>query len=133
VASLAEANRDLAFKIMLKNHVRLVSIERGRLEISLTGDAPRGLPVDLSRKLGQWTGKNWFVSLSQKEGGATLAEQEARTRAAAVQDAEADPVVASVLAAFPGAKIVDVRMPVETPAVGSVEDAFEEGETDLEN
>src|SRR5690606_11276524 len=41
VAALAEANRDLAFKIMVKDHVRLVRMERGRMEISHAGNAPR--------------------------------------------------------------------------------------------
>jgi DNA polymerase-3 subunit gamma/tau len=54
---------------------------------------------------------NWFVSVSQKEGGPTLAEAEARSRDDAISDARSDPAVAAVLAAFPGARILDVRMP----------------------
>ena len=111
IVALAEARRDLAFKVSLKNHVRLVSIEPGRLEISLTEDAPKSLPVDLSRRLGEWTGSNWFVSVSARQGGATLGEQEARRRDAALVDARADATVAGVLEAFPGARVIDVRLP----------------------
>src|SRR5690606_32925490 len=99
LVALAEARRDLALKILVKKHIRLVHMEPGRMEISLAGDAPRDLPGQLSRKLGDWTGINWFVTLSQKEGGPTLAEREARNRAAAVESAETDPTVAAVLAA----------------------------------
>src|SRR5690606_24534872 len=52
LVALAEARRDLALKILVKKHIRLVHMEPGRMEISLAGDAPRDLPGQLSRKLG---------------------------------------------------------------------------------
>ncbi len=69
IAALADANRDMAFKILLKRCVRLVRIEPGRLDVSLTGDAPKTLLGDLTVKLKAWTGRNWMVSLSREEGG----------------------------------------------------------------
>jgi len=65
---------------------------------------------DLTARLKSWTGRNWLVSLV-KEGGPTLSEAEATKRETAFLDARADPAVAAVLARFPGAKIIDVRIP----------------------
>jgi DNA polymerase-3 subunit gamma/tau len=111
IAALADANRDMAFKVLVKRCVRLVRVEPGRLDVSLIGDAPKTLLGDLTVKLKAWTGRNWMVSLSREEGGATLAELEASKRETAISDAKSDPAVASILARFPGARVIDVRIP----------------------
>ena len=111
IAALADANRDMTFKVMLKRCVRLVRIEPGRLDLNLTGDAPKTLLGDLTVKLKAWTGRNWMVSLSREEGGPTLGEIEASKRELAILDARSDPAVATILARFPGARIIDVRIP----------------------
>jgi DNA polymerase-3 subunit gamma/tau len=114
IAALADAHRDIAFKVHLKRNVRLVRIEPGRLDVSLAGEAPKSLLGDLSTRLEKWTGRRWIVSLSREEGGRTLAEQESARRETALLDARADPDVAAILERFPGARIVDVRL-AETP------------------
>jgi DNA polymerase-3 subunit gamma/tau len=111
IATLADANRDKLFKVSLKQYVRLVRIESGRLDVSLTGDAPKTLLGDLTTRLKSWTGRQWIVSLSREEGGQTLAEVEAAARNDAILDAKSDPAVAAILSRFPGARIIDVRIP----------------------
>jgi DNA polymerase-3 subunit gamma/tau len=120
IAALAEAERDLAFKVLLKRCVRLVRIEPGRLDVGLTGDAPKSLLGDLTVKLKAWTGRSWMVSLSREEGGPTLAEVEASKRETALLDARNDPAVAAILNRFPGARIIDVRIP-DAPEVDAAE------------
>ena len=116
LANLAEANREMAFKVLIRRAVRPVRIEPGHMEVSLTSDAPRTFLNDLTVKLKAWTGRHWLVSLSKEEGGPTLAEIEATKREVALTDAKADPTVAAILARFPGAKIIDVRLPTTPEA-----------------
>ena len=71
----------------------------------------RRLLDDLTTRLKAWTGRHWIVSLSREEGGQTLAEAETAKRENAILDARSDPAVAAILARFPGAKIIDVRIP----------------------
>uniref|UniRef100_UPI0035A902D0 DNA polymerase III subunit gamma/tau n=1 Tax=Mesorhizobium sp. LHD-90 TaxID=3071414 RepID=UPI0035A902D0 len=111
IAALADANRDMTFKVLLRRCVRLVRIEPGRLDVALTADAPKTLLNDLSIKLKSWTNRHWLVSLSREEGGRTLAEEEAARRETAFLDASQDPTVAAILSRFPGAKVIDVRIP----------------------
>ncbi|WP_217575080.1 DNA polymerase III subunit gamma/tau [Mesorhizobium sp. GbtcB19] len=120
IVALADANRDMAFKVLLKRCVRPVRIEPGRLDVTLTDDAPKMLLNELTAKLRAWTGRNWLVSLSKEEGGQTLAEMETTKRENAFSDAKADPTVAAILARFPGAKIIDVRIP-DVPEVEEAE------------
>jgi DNA polymerase-3 subunit gamma/tau len=112
IAALADANRDLAFKVLVKRCVRPVKIEPGRLEVSLTDDAPKTLLGDLTTRMERWTGRRWIVSLSREAGGETLAEAETSRRETAISDARSDPAVAALLSRFPGARIIDVRLPV---------------------
>ena len=119
IAALADANRDMQFKILLKRYVRPVRIQTGKVEVSLTDDAPKLLLNDLSARLKEWTGRNWIVSLSREEGGQTLSELEEQHRENVLSDARSDPAVAAILAQFPGAKIIDVRIPDAGDEVGA--------------
>jgi DNA polymerase-3 subunit gamma/tau len=109
VYALAEKNRDLQIKHALKNFVRLVKIEEGRLEISLDQGAPLNFAGTLGAKLSQWSGRRWVVMVGRDKGGETLAEREQNTQAQLKADVRNHPAVQAVLNAFPGAEIVEVR------------------------
>lgn len=110
VAALAEKHRDPLLKVRIRKFVRPVSIEQGRMAITLTDDAPAELIGELSSKLGDWTGTRWVVSVSREPGGPTLEELDNEKRSARLADAARDPDVAAILDAFPGARVVDVRI-----------------------
>lgn len=112
IIALADKYRDMQFKILVKNCVRLASIAPGRLEIGLTDDAPKSLPGDIAQHLLNWTGIRWVVTVARDVSGQTVAEAEAERRESLEMDARADPDVAAILAAFPGAKITDVRIAI---------------------
>ena len=65
----------------------------------------------MMRRLTDWTGRRWMVSLTRESGAPTLAEAEEETRENIFAGARADPAVAAILAKFPGARVVDVRLP----------------------
>jgi len=110
LVALTGAKRELKLKHALETMVRPVRFEPGQVEIALTADAAPGLAAELSKKLEQWTGQRWLVALSRDGGEATIAEQKKAAREQLVDDARADPLVAAVLARFPGSEIVDVRV-----------------------
>ena len=110
IVALANKNRDIALKYLLETSVRPVSIEQERLEIAYDGADGEALSHKLSRKLAEWTGDRWIVDLSSQEGGATLSERKEERERQVREAADAHPLVESVRKAFPGAKIVDVRI-----------------------
>ncbi len=110
IAELAQKNRDPVIRAKVRNFVRLVKIEPGRLDMRLGEGAPGSLPGELGVKLKEWTGIHWIVSLSKDEGEPTLVEAEGNARDARLVDARQDPDVAAILSQFPGAKITDVRI-----------------------
>ncbi len=102
--------RDLPLKLALEREVRVIRFEPGLLEFEPTEDAPRTLAADIGRKISEWTGERFMVSLGRGATTPTIAEQQEAARLKQKSDARADPLVAAVLARFPGAEIVDVQI-----------------------
>ncbi|KQV84469.1 DNA polymerase III subunit gamma/tau [Rhizobium sp. Root1220] len=115
LVNLAAEKRDAKIKALVRNFVRPVRVEPGRLDVNLTEGAPPTLLNELAVKLKDWTGIHWIVSLSRDEGQPTMVEAEARAKQQQVSDAREDPDVAAILAQFPGAKIIDVRVRAPEP------------------
>jgi DNA polymerase-3 subunit gamma/tau len=113
---LAAQNRDLVVKAALERDVRLVRCEDGRLEIALEPSAAKTLVNDLSRKFSQWTSRRWMVVVSAEAGAPTVRSQMEARKAELRTGVGADPLVQAVLARFPGAEIVDVRIAGEADA-----------------
>ncbi len=121
--ALAAQNRDIGVKAALERDVRLVRFEDGRLEIALEPSAPKTLVHDLSRKFSQWTNRRWMVIVSGEQGEPTVKARNDARQAELKTGVQADPLVAAVMARFPGAKIVDVRRPdAASPPLPPVED-----------
>ena len=113
ITDLCTQNRDPILKAYIRQHVHLVKIEPGRIEISMGSDAPKALINDLQSRLEKWTGIRWLVILSREEGDMTMVQAEAQEKETRLLDAKADPDVAAILARFPGARIMDVRVRAE--------------------
>ena len=109
-AALAAEKRDIRLKVDIERHMRLVNFEPGRIEFQPANGADQDLAGRLGRKLGEWTGMRWIVSVSRTQGRPTLHEEREANRHQMVSDAKAEPTVAALLSAFPGAKVVDVRV-----------------------
>ena len=122
IVELCTQNRDPKLKALIRNFVRLVKLEPGRLDMRMTDGGPGTLPGELGVKLKEWTGIHWVVSLSKEEGEPTLVEADNNAREARLTDARADPDVAAILAQFPGARITDVRIRVTEEDENETED-----------
>jgi DNA polymerase III subunit gamma/tau len=110
VIKLADQNRDIQFKVLIKQYVRPVSFGEGRIEVALGAGAPKTLYNDISRRLEMWTGQRWLIVPSNEEGQATLAETEAGTKQANENQAMEDPAIAAIMKRFPGTKIVGIAL-----------------------
>ena len=128
--SLAGRHRDIQMKLALERDVRLVRFERGRIEFSTSPGASPQLAQTLARRLQEWTGSRWMVAISSVPGAPSLKEQEDAKASEALSGVRAEPLVQSVLAAFPGAEIAGVRAyepaPRTMPSAGTDGEASDE-------
>ncbi|MBD1548230.1 DNA polymerase III subunit gamma/tau [Roseibium aggregatum] len=109
-AALASEKRDIPMKVAIERQMRLVKFEPGRIEIQPTEDASADIAGEFGRKLTEWTGTRWIVSISRAQGRPTIHEEREANREMLLSDARAHPTVAALLGKFPGAKIVNVSV-----------------------
>ena len=107
VVALFEERREAKFATYLKRSVRLVRFSAGLIEFNPDRGAPPDLAGLVGKLLTQWTGQRWVVSVDNAPGEPTLHDQE-------LAQAKSDPLVKSILDAFPGATIEAVKRADDT-------------------
>ena len=107
--ALMERKREGLLHAHLRANVHLVSYEPGKLEFRPADAAPPELARDIAAALERWTGGRWMVAVSSQPGEDTVADREENRRRERLGRAAADPGVARILDAFPGAEVVGVR------------------------
>ena len=123
IVALAETNAEMLLAARIRNHVKLVSLKPGNLQIGLVGAAPDQLAGDIARYLSKWTGQRWLVSLSESRGSQTLAEEQLDADEKLRDTIASEPLVAQILGIFPGASIDEIKNPEATDvAVTLVDD-----------
>ncbi|KHJ55893.1 DNA polymerase III subunits gamma and tau [Aureimonas altamirensis] len=126
IDALALEKRDSLARLRIRRYLRPVRVEAGRLEVGLADDAPATFPGELMRKLHDWTGRRWIVTVATGPVEAPTLEEIAREkREKILRDVAQDPDVAALLSAFPGARIADVRLRAEAVAAGDTGEALE--------
>jgi DNA polymerase-3 subunit gamma/tau len=126
VLELIRARRDIKLLYDVETFVRLVKYSPGRLEFQPADGAPNDLAQRLAKRLQDWTGARWGMSLVNEGGGATVAEQNAEARDDLHAKVAAHPLVQATMLAFPDAEIRDVRTLEQMAADGILEEIPEE-------
>ncbi len=109
VVDLIREKRDMLLLKEVEDGVKLVRYAPGRIEFQPSPLARPDLAARLSQRLQGWTGSRWGISVVNEGGAATLAEERDAEENAARAEALENPLVKAVLAAFPGAKIAEIR------------------------
>lgn len=126
VVKLIAEKRDIGLRLDVEQYVRPISFRPGAITFEPAPGAPGNLAGRLVRALKEWTGQPWLVAAEGGGGAESLFERQKREEREELASIKADPFVASVLSAFPGAEIVEVRR-IMTPEAPPIEpDELEE-------
>jgi DNA polymerase-3 subunit gamma/tau len=109
VVGLIRTRRDARLLVQVETYLRLARYAPGRIDFEPAPGAPEDLAGDLTRRLTEWTGTRWVVSVVGGGGAATVAEVRRGTADTLRARAADNPLVAAALALFPGAAIKAVR------------------------
>lgn len=109
VVELIRLNRDVKLLVEVETGIRLAAYQPGRIEFTPTPTAPSDLAQRLGSGLQRWTGNRWSVTLVNGCDAETIAEQRDAASLAIKAEAAAHPLVKATIAAFPKAKITEVR------------------------
>ncbi len=126
VVALAREEREAILYGQLIAEVHLVRFEPGRIEIRPTGAAAGDLVRRLREFLTRQTAQPWLVAVSREEGEPTILEQRRKQDADRRRLVEAEPLVRAVLAAFPGARLGEVRAVQAAEAIADPDAALED-------
>ncbi|SIO29561.1 DNA polymerase III subunit gamma/tau [Vannielia litorea] len=121
MVELIRHHRDVKLLVEVETTLRLARYQPGRIEFEPTEDAAPDLAARLGARLQTWTGVRWGVSVVGSGGGETIAERRDAARLALEAEALKHPLVQSVLAEFPGAKIKEIRTVKEIEAEAALE------------
>ena len=116
VMQLIEARREVSLKLDVERFVRPISFRPGAITFELAPGAPTDLQQRLVQRLKAWTGQPWLTVVEGGGGAESQYEKAKREQQETRQSALADPFVQSLLQAFQGAEVIDVRqIRIETP------------------
>jgi DNA polymerase-3 subunit gamma/tau len=124
VLKLIQVRRDVGLLMDVQRFVRPISFRPGAIEFEPAPHAPVDLTRRLAMRLKEWTGQTWLVATAGGGGAESDWERQKREERETRSAIEADPFVQSVMQAFPGAQIAEVRQlaaPVAPAAVDEVE------------
>ncbi|MFD0978767.1 DNA polymerase III subunit gamma/tau [Tropicimonas aquimaris] len=121
VIELVRANREVTLLIEIERTLKLARYRPGRIEFQPTEDAAPDLAQRLGQRLQSWTGNRWAVSVVREGGGPTIEEARDSERRALEEAALAHPMVQAALAAFPKARIAEIRTPDQIAAAAAME------------
>jgi DNA polymerase III subunit gamma/tau len=111
VVGLIREKRDMTLLVEVETNLRLARFAPGRIEFEPTARAAPDLASRLGQRLQGWTGTRWAVSVVSTGGAATIAESRNEQQDLAKAEAALNPLVQAVMAAFPGARISEIRTP----------------------
>ena len=115
IVTLAEANNEMLLAARIRNHVRLVGLQQGRLEIALAGNAPGYIgwrscqtirPLDRAKMAGPLSDKDGAKPLPK-----TLAEDAAEAATKLYDAVAMDPLVTKIMEVFPAPRLTPSHLP----------------------
>lgn len=110
VVACAYKQNEMMLGFNLENYASIVRFEFGCIEFYPLEKAPLNLANELAEKLNEWTGKRWLVSVVNKPGGMTLAQEAKKNEENLRKKMSVHPLVSAVIKTFPGAHLESVRL-----------------------
>ena len=100
---------ELLLHAQLLSCVHLISFEKGKLEISISGNTNTNIAKDISKFLKNWTGEDWVISIVDDQGTETLDHKNERKAQEEIENTKNTPEMQKVLKAFPNAELKSVN------------------------
>jgi DNA polymerase-3 subunit gamma/tau len=107
--SLCLKHKEMQLKYDLEKNVSLVKFSNGLMEFSFNENIDKNFIKNLSKKLFDWTGKMWIITLSKKKGQPTYQENKLIKKQTQLNEEIKTNVYKKMLEAFHDAKLIDVE------------------------
>ena len=104
----ANKAKEVELKYDLERNVKLVSFNKGKIDISFSEKLSKDFIKNLTEKLLLWTGERWIISLSKNDTAKSVYEQTMEKKTSKLQEFEKSETAKQLSEAFPDAKLIDI-------------------------
>jgi DNA polymerase-3 subunit gamma/tau len=105
----AHKEKEIELKYDLERNVKLVSFNKGTINISFNEKLNKNFIKNLSEKLLLWTGERWIISLSKNTSAKSVYEKNLDDKNNKVEDFKKSKIAKDIQKAFPDAKLIDLK------------------------
>mgnify|MGYP003695000907 FL=1 len=104
----ANKEKEIELKYDLERNVKLVSFNKGTIDISFNEKLNKNFIKNLTEKLLIWTGERWIISLSKNNEAKSIYEKNLENKNNKIEDFEKSKMAQDIKKAFPDAKLIDL-------------------------
>ena len=105
----ANKEKEVELKFDLERNVKLVSFNRGKIDISFNEKLNQNFIKSLTEKLLLWTGERWIISLSKNNDAKSIYEKNMEKKSSKLEEFKNSDLARQIEKAFPDARIIDIR------------------------
>ena len=106
--ALAFKEKEIELSYDLERNVKLVSFNKGKIDISFNEKLNKNFIKNLTEKLLFWTGERWIISLSKNAGAKSVYEKKIEDKNTKLEKVKKDKFAQDILSKFPDAELIDV-------------------------
>ena len=105
----ANKEKEVELKFDLERNVKLVSFNKGKIDISFNEKLNKSFIKNLTEKLLLWTGERWIISLSKNSDAKSIYEKNMEKKSSKLEDFKRSDIAKQIEEAFPDAKLIDIQ------------------------
>ena len=105
----AIVEKEIELKYDLERNVKLVSFNKGKIDISFNEKLNKNFIKNLTEKLLMWTGERWIISLSKNNLAKSMYEKNLEKKTSQLETYEKSEISKQINNAFPDAKLMGIQ------------------------
>ena len=105
----ANVEKEIELKFDLERNVKLVSFNKGKIDISFNEKLNKNFIKNLTEKLLSWTGERWIISLSKNSDAKSIYEKNLENKSNILEDFKKSKTAKDIKKAFPDAQLIDLK------------------------
>ena len=105
----ANSTKEIELKYDLERNVKLVSFNKGTIDLSFNEKLNKNFIKNLTEKLLLWTGERWMISLSKNKDAKSIYEKNLENKNKKIEEFKKSKMAQDIQKAFPDAKLIDFK------------------------
>jgi DNA polymerase III subunit gamma/tau len=105
----ANKEKEIELKYDLERNVKLVSFNKGTIDISFNEKLNKNFIKNLTEKLLLWTGERWIISLSKNADAKSIYEKNLEDKSNKMEEFKKSKIAQDIQKVFSDAKLIDLK------------------------